>query len=276
MVAERDTVIDWADVKGAFLSAVERGEKPSANFSGTHRERLMRLHRDPERVDNWEGGSGAFTMDALKHGYKAPEFKHAAQRVPRRQRRRSSWNAQMGRPNSSRLICGDPNFYRKPVRRDRKPGLRLKIQAAFSASTDAATIKDYGTWVAGLIKSLESSGFDMTVDLWIPLDNLFHDRRGRENVYIRVKRSGERADFTEWSSIFGPTGYRHLIFTAKCVAGEKLGVRTDDTLGTTLRDSKWGVEYDRAKQEVLITVHQRNGKLATENLTQQAKDAGLI
>src|SRR5262245_33331119 len=209
----RDTVIEWGAMKGAFLRATEQGERLKGG-TGKHAERLERIHRSPNIVDKWEGGSGAETIGNLKTGYKAPEFRTAAERVPSQKRRRSSWNARMGRPDATRLICGDPNFFRKSVKRDRKPGLKLVIEYAFAAGVDAATVRNYGAWCAGLLKSLESQGYDLTVDLWSPLDGLFADApRQRENVYVRVKKAGERSDFTEWSAIFGPTGLRHLLFT---------------------------------------------------------------
>lgn len=270
---ERDTVIEWADVKRQFVSCVRDG----ARWNQPQGERLARLHADPARSDRWEGGSGAFTLGVLENGFHSPAFTANPARIPQAQKRRGKWNPHAGRPSGFKLQVGDPNFRKRRVRQSRKPSIRVKVQAAWSGAVNVQDIAAYGACVAGLLRSLEQQGFDLTVDLWICLDRLFSDRTGsgqRENVYVRVKRSGQRADFTEWSGVFGPTGYRHLIFTAKCVAADKLGLRATSSLGGCIR-SAYGITYDRAAGEIEITCSQ-NGSFDADSFRQQAKDAGLI
>jgi hypothetical protein len=270
---ERETVIEWSEVKDQFLRCVVGGERWQQHQGA----RLARLHAAPDAVNAWEGGSGNFTVGVLRHGFKADAFRSAAKRMPEASTRRSRFNQTSGRPSAARVAAGDPNLFKRRQRVDRKPGIRVKIQCGFSASMSVDQIADYGASVAALLKTLQNQGFDMTIDLWIALDGLFSDRpnRGqRENVYVRVKKQGERADFTEWSGIFGPTGYRHLTFTAKCVAADQIGQRATGTLGKCIA-SDWGVSYDRKTNEVEITASQF-GTFNAENFKQQASEAGLI
>ena len=93
--------------------------------------------------------------------------------------------------------------------------------------------------MAGLLGRWSPTGYDLEVDMWIPLDGLFQAGAGRlygkrDNVLIRVKRPNEVSDFTEWSALFAPTGYRHLGFCAKLVAGDKIGLVCSSGLGMTL------------------------------------------
>lgn len=271
-------MIDWSDVKDRFLRSVDKGEnwptQPVMN------EKLRNLHRDPYAQDQWEGGSGAETLQYLREGFRAPEFLNAAEYVPTAQKTRNVWNEEDGDVDSGKLLAGDDDFFLGAQKRLSKPGLRVQIEFAFAWSVNAKVIQEYGAWCAGFLGALESEGFDLVVDMWIPLDNLYvGDRDVRSNVLIRVKRPNEVSDFTEWSALFGPTGYRQLGFTAKCVAGDKIGKQAVSWLGTTIGGKSWGVEYDVQDALVMITANQRAGgseRLPKDKLNREAIEAGLL
>lgn len=275
----QNIVIEWADVKDKFRDCVELGKSwQSQPVMGS---RLSAIHRNPYEKNTWEGGSGADTLEFLRNGFRAEEFLHSAEYVQQALKKRPSWSDADGEVDTGRLLAGRDDFFLTRAERESRPGLRLQVEFAFACGCSAKTIQDYGAWVAGFIASLESSGYDLVVDLWIPLDDLYEgDPYGmRSNVLVRVKRSNEVSDFTEWSVIFGPTGYRHIGFTAKCVAGDKIGKRATSSLGHTLGGKTWGIEYDREKSNVMITVNQRayqGENFPMEKLNKQAREAGLI
>lgn len=286
----RNIVIDWSDVKDRFLASVEKGENWASQ--PTMNSKLRAYHRDPyANGDGWDGGTAADTLKYLREGFHAPEFAHAAEYVPTADKMRNTWNMEEGDVDIFRLAAGRDDFYLGPQKRLSKPGLRIQIEFAFAWSVSSKTIQEYGAWCAGFIGALESEGYDLVVDMWIPLDDLFEGDGGydyekgkygescRSNVLIRVKRPNELSDFTEWSSLFGPTGYRQLGFTAKCVAGDKIGKKAVSTLGCTIGGKTWGVVYDKDEALVQITCNQRAGgreKLPTAAMNEQARKAGLL
>lgn len=239
---------------------------------------------------HWTGGHYGNTVDNLRNGYRAPEFVHSAAYVPMSPRKRPSWHDEPeGDLDVGRLYGGYDSAYLVPAEQEKKPGLRVMIEFAFACGVANKTIEQYGAWVAGLLGALESSGYDLMVDMWIPLDGLFIGKNRedyysdkRDNVLIRVKRSNEVSDFTEWSALFAPTGYRHLGFCAKMVAGDKIGEVCDSGLGTTLGGYTWGLEYDKEESILKIRVDQRGAdmyggdKFPKDRLNEQAKKLGLI
>jgi hypothetical protein len=285
----RNIVIDWSDVKDRYIASVEKGEnwptQPAMN------DRLLQYGKNPYQKDDWGGGSGADTLKYLREGFHAPEFSNSAEYVPTANKMRNTWNMEEGDVDIFRMSAGRDDFYLGPQKRLSKPGVRIQIEFAFAAMVSSKTIQEYGAWCAGFIGALETEGYDLVVDMWIPLDNLFEgdgggyyddgdgDKITRSNVLVRVKRPNEVSDFTEWSSLFGPTGYRHLGFTAKCVAGDKIGKRANGSLGMTLGDKSWGVEYDKDEALVMITCNQRAGgseRLPKEHMNKQARECGLL
>jgi len=273
----QNVVIDWSDVKHKYLACVERGEYWSSQPLGP---KWMSAFRNPYREEQWSGGAPAATLRNLREGFFAPEFAHAADLVPTAQKRRNVWNSEDGDIDPGRLYAGRDDFYLGSQKRESKPGLRIAIEFCFAWTVEAHVIQQYGAWVAGLLGSLESSGYDIVVDLLIPLDHMIEDEpEVRTNIFIRVKRPNEVSDFTEWSGLFAPTGFRHLGFTAICLAGDKLGKRVQNELGDTIGGKTWGVDYDREDQTVFITVNQRAGgsdAFPIERLNQQAIKAGLL
>jgi hypothetical protein len=292
----RNVVIDWSDIKDRYIRGVEKGEKwrsqPSMN------NKFVRWHANPYGKDGdedydylrgryddkkWEGGTPADTLKWLREGFHAPEFAHSAERVPTTPKFRNVWNEEEGDPDPGRLIGGYDSFFQGPQKRLSKPGLRVQIEFAFAWTVSSKTIQEYGAWCAGFLGSLESSGFDIVVDMWIPLDGLFQEDgyydNHRTNVLVRVKRPNEISDFTEWSALFGPTGYRQLGFTAKAVAAEKCGKTISSSFGMTIGGKTWGLKYDPDGALVTITCNQRASggeRFPNDTLNKLAREAGLI
>ena len=239
---------------------------------------------------NWYGGSYGTTCDNLRNGFRAPEFEHSAEYVPLATKKRPTWHDEPeGDLDIGRLYGGYDTAYLVPAEQEKKPGIRVMIEFAFACGVPNKVIEQYGAWVAGLLGALESTGYDLMVDMWIPLDGLFKNDDGmddydggRDNVLVRVKRSNEVSDFTEWSALFAPTGYRHLGFCAKMVAGDKIGKVCSDGLGSTLAGFTWGLDYDKDNSILKIRVDQRGYGLyggdafPTERLNEQAKALGLL
>lgn len=281
---ERNIVIDWSDVKQAFMDVVAESKPYPGLPSQPMARRMAGYARNPYLDDAWEGGKPSQTLEWLRNGYYAPEFAHSAEYVQIAMKRKPNWNDEDGDVDSSRLLGGYDEFFLATEQRESKPGLRVLFEFAFACGVQQKVIQEYGAWVAGLLGALEASGYDLTVDAWIPLDDLYvNDRGTRSNVLMRVKRENEVSDFTEWSALFGPTGYRQLGFLAKARGGDKIGKPTNGSFGTTLSGRNWGLEYDKESSTVKITVAQRGGygyregsTFPHQDLTEKAIKAGLL
>lgn len=279
MPADRRIVVEWGDVKRAFIDAIENGTK--LGHRQPINEKIDYWYRQPtgNGRESWDGATPAQTAKYVRQGYFAEEFAHSAEYAALSNKKHFSYNDEEGELDIDRVFDGHDAIFLDREMRESRPGIRIMVEFAFSSATEAKTISEYGAWVASLIKSLEASGFDLVVDMWINLWGLFEgDIRNRRNshVLIRVKQENEYSNFTEWSALFSPSGYRHLGFLAKCLAGEQIGKKVTDSFGKCHRGKGWGVEYDKDNQQVTINVNQMGSSLPVDKLNEEAIEAGLI
>lgn len=314
---QRNIVLPWHVVKDQVRAVVERGEAWSMQPSGERLLKLYRNPMEKE-VWDWKQkrkrvnyidhmgrnrwryeyeqvpkdllASGADLIEWFKNGFRTEAFENMADRVPTAMQKRPVWSEEDGEIDINRLYAGRDDFYMDMAERPAKPGIRLQIEMAFASGVDQKTIEEYGGWVNSLIGSMEAYGIDMVIDLWIPLDGLFDGDGGgwgmgggsnivRTNVLVRVKQANEVCDFTDWSILFSPGGYRQVGFAAKCVAGDRIGKRVSDGYGTTIGGKTWGLEYDRDESIVRITVNQRayaGEAIPFDALTKRAIELNLI
>ena len=199
-------VLDWSEVKHQYLDVVRAGKKwPSQPAMG--RRYMHHWHQDPYKLDRREKrffhDTPATMLGYLDNGFHAKEFASAVEYVPIAERRVSSWNDEEGEPDAGRLIGGFDNFYLGMSDKPKRPGLRVQVEYCFACSVEAKVIEAYGAWVAGMLGALEATGFDLEVDMWVPLDDAYDRQiRTRSNILVRVKRQNEVSDFSEWSALF--------------------------------------------------------------------------
>jgi hypothetical protein len=270
--------LDWADLKHRLIDQLEHN-RPWRQAA--KRTILQPMYADPYTVNEWRGGSCAQTLEWLRNGFFADELQAAADLVPVSASVRSGWSEDEGDVDAGRLYGGYDDFYYEVQPSDAKPGLRIEVDMFFAALCSPTTLRAYGAWVAGLIGTLEANGFDVEVDLILPVTNLYEGARGRQDVAITVKRAGELSDFTEWSACLSPVGTRVLMFTAFGVASDKVGKRQTAHMATSLDTSarNWGVTFDQEANTLRITANQRQGganAFPIDRMNDQLASAGLL
>jgi hypothetical protein len=270
----RTVEVEWSDVKHRFIDSVRHGKR----WSQAQQRTLRGLYADPYTVDSWVGGSGAQTLDWLDHGYFSDELQ-ATPEMPVAQRVRVGWSEEDGDIDVGRLYGGYDDFYLEVSPSDSKPGLTIVADVWFSAATNSRVIKAYGAWLCGLIGALESSGYDLTVDLRLPVDQLCGEGRGdgSTDVIVHVKKAGELSDFTEWSAAFSPTALRHLFFTAQGLAADKLGKQQSSFMASARLSRRWNVIYreDSNTLDIRAMMH-GSSKFPVEHMNEGLQESGLI
>lgn len=307
----RNIIIGWGEVKEKMRSVVERGEHWTSQPSG---RRLMPLYNSPTEKEVWdthseyekdENGnpikyqdsfgkwkfrmkevpeylaSGADISYWFVNGFRSEEFENLAERVPAALQSRPSWSDEEGDIDLGRMAGGWDDFYLGIQERPTKPGVRMQIEMSFASGVQQKTIEQYGAWVNSLLGSMEAYGIDMVIDIWVPVRNVFMDDRGidQTNFLLRVKNANEVSDFTEWSILFSPAGFRQVMFTAMCVAGDKIGKRVNGSYGNVIGGRTWDLKYDPEESVVRITANPLAGgheAIPFEALTKKAIEAKLI
>ena len=269
--------VTWAEVRQRYVDSVRHGKR----WSQAQQRRLSGLHAAPYASDSWEGGSGADTLEWLDNGFYSEELQ-ATPEIPARERVRTGWSEEDGDIDVGRLYGGYDDFYLEVSPSETKPGLKIIADVWFSAAVGRETINGYGAWLCGLIGSLESNGYDLEVDLRLPVNELCETPSGRRadgatDVLIHVKRAGELSDFTEWSAAFAPTALRHLFFTAQGVAAEKLGKKQTAFMASARTARQWGVTYDADTNTLDITAKMHGGSgFPGETMNAGLESSGLI
>lgn len=305
----RNIVVTWGEVKDKVRAVVERGEPWHSQPSGARLRPLYEKPTEPELWDtHWEIqyrtdengrkiplrtpegrtkrkmvkeylSSGADISYWLKNGFRSEEFENLAEKVPAALQNRPHWSDEEGDVDLGRMAGGWDDFYLGMKERPAKPGVHVQIEMAFACGCSQNMIEQYGAWVNSLLGSMEAYGIDMVIDLWMPLDSLFVGSYERVNTLVRVKNANEVSDFTDWSILFSPAGFRQVGFAALCVAGDKVGRRVTGNYGMTIGGKTWGLNYDRENSVVTITCNQRayaGEAIPFEALTKLAVEAGLI
>lgn len=293
MSDERFIVIEWADVKRKYYECVRQGKYwgSQEKAMGKNLYKIWLIDIQQSYLDQLGGPSydrkffinnGNEMLDFLDNGYHVPEFEHSADYVTIAERYANAWNSEGdGEADVGRMIGGWDDFYIGSAKKEKKPGLRVQIEYSFAHYIGRGVLAEYGTWISGLLGSLVHSGYDLEVDIWIPLTNLFTNEEDdfyprKTNTLIRVKRTNELLDFSEWSALFSPGGFRHLGLTALCVAGDKIHKTVAQDCGTTV-GGNWNLQYDRQDATVRIMVNsQKKSSMPRETLNKQAIKIGLL
>lgn len=272
---ETQAIITWSEIKALWMDAVS-GKAWPWKESARH-SCVTRIQSRKSVRSSWEGGSVDDTTRWIQEGYESPNFKAELIQAPKVTRRRARWSAEEGDVDAGRLRGGYDDFYLDSVKRESRAGLRVTIAYCFDCSVRHSTIEEYGVWVAGLLSGLEARGYDLTVD--IDMSGMNVPNPGLNKRYLRVKKSQELSAFKEWSALFSPTGYRHLVFLAKVAAESQAGrVKKDwtDRLGHMADRRQTDVQFDAATRTLAITPSYHGRGNLTAELNTKTQETGLL
>lgn len=269
---------EWSEVKHVFM----RGISDNVTDWPTQpagQGLLKKWAAAAYENDSFYGDKPANTANYVRNGYRAEEFSHAAEGKHIVKKPRFEWDEADGECDVQQLLAGSDTPFLNLVRKESKPGIRLEIDFSFNCSVRAQTIRDYGAWVAGLIAGLETSGYDLEVVFDMSGRNVWHGASGMTlRNFLIVKRFGEKSNFTDWSALFAPGGFRHLGFTAIPLACDKLGKTCTSGLGQAFGSDGWGVTWTPENSLLRITAEQHAGskQFPAQKLTNAALETGLL
>ena len=274
------TSIEWSDLKEQFIKAVDGN--PKFPIDNAIVSQVNEWTRSPNRKNSWIGASLNDMRGWLADGYRAKPFEHAGDYIPRRKKRSIKFSEE-GELQLDLVYSGHDYPYLDWEQRERKPGLRIVVDLCFACTTSAGTIEEYGAWVAGLLGTFEANGYDLEVDVAFPLRSAYQDDGGyggpnsgpRSLTMIRVKKPNEASDFTEWSALFSPGGFRMLGFFALGMGAKKLNKKLGSGLGYP-ENNGWLNEWKPEERTLYLWTPNQPDYVPIEDLTQQVKNHGLI
>jgi len=231
---------DYAEVRDTFQKLVDQGTLRTKVQSNTrvHERNLETWQRD----SSWIGCTIQDMRDFIANGYRVAGIEDLhPDLVPVRKRRRLKFDED-GELQVDLVASGFDYPFLQWEQREKKPGMVVNVSVDFNANVSAQVIRDYQTWVARMLTALENEGYDVEVNVRMGLRDTWKNS-GTNDVLIRVKRENEAVDFSRWSAMFSPGGFRMLGFTAIVMAGDREGKPVNSSLGSAT-SSKWGVSFD--------------------------------
>jgi hypothetical protein len=173
--------------------------------------------------------------------------------VPARPRRKLFFNEEGDELLIDLVYQGDDNPFMTVEKRPTKPGMRVDVHLDFNADFPARTIFAYERWIARMLHTLDENAIDVEVNVIMVNQGLIRGKDYEQSeISIRVKKAGEAADFSSWSSMFSPGGYRMLGFMSIIQAADYFGGTVTNGLGSAVSLDKWTVAYDDAENVLQI------------------------
>jgi hypothetical protein len=231
--------ITWSQLKQEMVKSLDYGVHPTEHNGWKLNQLTARR--------GWIGATRDEVRKWLRDG-----FKHEGLKVkstdPYERSFKTRWNDWDGDPDLGRAVAGFDRYMFGRTKTTAKPALTVNFEYYFSAAFSIDLITQYGAWLAQLFGALEQRQYSLEVNAVAGINR--DSTRGR--VELQVKKHGERSDYTDWSAIFSPAGYRIIMFGAIVRACELAGVTANSGLGGAF-NSRPGVTYDEANHTLNIT-----------------------
>ena len=268
-----ETIVEWSEVKHAFLTGYETGQFPQKFGRG-------RGWCKGER-NSWNGCTADEMAGWLKNGFESPEFPIGDDYIPKAESRRMQFGEE-GELDLTLAWSGHDYPYISWETRKSKPGIRVVCEFGFSGAVNSEQIAKYGAWIMGVLEGLSTRGYDIELDIRFTTheQNSAVKGRGRRrgnmsNIHatiIRVKRENELTDLSDFSALFSPGGYRILMFLATAIAADKLNAQLDHGIGSCISKST-SVDYDPETAKLDIWADQMAGYFDLEDMSRKVEEA---
>lgn len=246
-----EDVINWADLKTAYIKAINGEKVCKRQANQSHVERLAGSWK---RGESFYGPNAASMIEWLHKGYKPEGMNLDPPITPIRKRRRLVYGDE-GELQLDLMWSGHDYPFLQWTQREIRPGMRVSLWTNFQAGTNVRVIQEYYRFVLRSLIALESSGIDL--EIWVTSDSvdMWTGEYGSALISnVQVKKEGEQTDYLGWSAMISPGGYRHLKFLDYILASDKLGKTATYGLGRARNMSKpWDVKFD--PQERVLEFH---------------------
>jgi len=252
-----ETVLKYADLRQDFINGCsgQNGSSILQNPANVTYWNSMSSQRNKE--GNWTGATNAETLNWLQNGYMVPGLDGVdSTLIPGAPKRKLRFAEEGDEMLIDLAWSGVDEHFITWDKRMTKPSLQVKISVSFSSIIPFRIVNSYQSWVARMLQTIDSFGLDMQVDLIAPGTHQLNNDPGKHTAVIRVKESGEANDFSNWSPMFSPAGYRHLTFLAIVKSADVLNIPVAMGLGKVIDANEWTVVYD--KETNVLTVKNNN------------------
>lgn len=204
----------------------------------------------------WIGCSPAEMADWIDNGYRVEGLEGVSSLLPAKPRRKLKFADEGDELHLDLAWAGVDEPFSEWEKRVSKPGLSVEIYMTFSSSFPFKTINAYQRWIARALQTLDENGVDMEVNIVNRVRDADTSRYGSvTDTKIRVRKAGEAADFSNWSAMFSPGGYRMLGIMSTGIHVDRHGGTVSQGYGYPMDYGSWEVAYDPERNVIVIGNH---------------------
>jgi hypothetical protein len=236
----------WADVQSEYV-AVTTGAKRA---TGT----LARLVESWDSDTEFYGGTTAEVREWLRRGYDLPklpdELPRPASNLSHKPRWRRSDDPE-GEFQYDDFLNGETEYYLARDRVGPKPGINVEVTLDFNANVSSRVVAGWAEWVGSALRAIQGQGYDLAVTVYTPARGLYRDEDISE-THIVLATFGQQKLTADWSTIWSPAGFRHLMFCACCMADEREGKKAAPGLGSAVPEG-WDVKWNGETRTLKLT-----------------------
>jgi hypothetical protein len=260
-------IIDWPELKELLVNFLFRGKVESEALRSWWQRDLCRSS---------SSSFGGYSTDQLKRwlttGYQSKAIQGLADLSPPiREKRRLQFTDEGDEIHLDLAWSGVDNYMSQWTKRETIPGVTLSLELDASAGSSEALFA-YQRWMAEAIYALESSGVDCEVEIFTLSNSLFQGQKGTARTAVRVKRSGEIADFLSFSAMLSPAAFRGIIFSLFKLQGIRQGYgMIGHGSGVT---NTWAVKYEPEIKSIVARCNwNEHGAFPAERMTAELRQA---
>ena len=260
-IEAKTRVIEYAELRKVFTEfckdrySVYKGSNSAADslYSGW-------------QTSHWVGISIAEMQDFIDHGYRVAGLDQVSGLIPTKPRRKLVYAEEGDELMIDLALNGEDNPFQTWEKRSRKPGLVVEIHATFSAVQDAKLINAYQRWIARALQTLDENGVDMEIQMVTRTDGAGNDYGVIRESKVRVRKAGEASDFSNWSAMFSPGGYRMLGILGSALQVISEGKTVSTGHGRPLDYGSFTVDYD-GERNVMVIGNKNGGEFPESEMT---------
>jgi hypothetical protein len=264
-------VIDWSEIRDEMLRVMDG--KP--RFLSGRNAANARAYFYGDASAKFIGYKESELRGWIERGYKVDSLRNIGNPpIKLRDKRRLRFDEEGDEFHYDLAIAGDDKPFSEMPRIQSVPGLGFEATICFVNRTPTSLIESYLNWMARAAYSLEAAGIDLEVNFRFRSERVWNPHYGICSSLVRVKREGERTDYSSWSPMLSPAGYRGFGFLAEMLGAQSGGYYTDRSMGHGVnKNTPWSVSYDPDRRAIVVLNPYIPTDFPAMDMTDQLRDA---
>jgi len=264
-----DSTFDITEIKGLMLDALNGDYKEWKLQSGPSGYEIDRPGSFATGGD-WSGFKPDEMRDWLAHGFKSEAFRDLHEMSPPIRKRRRAIFDEDGELDIDMALMGHDTPFQNWTKRESAPGLSIDIGMNLDCSVNSEVISEYERWVGRMLYTLETEGIDLDVNVVVNTSDLIVGVHDTVTTRIKVKREQEATDFSRWSVMFSPGGYRGLMFLAMVTGCNRHGKVAQANLGYPPQ-GKWDLKFDPETRKLIVDTPKSPYNFPADEMTEKLR-----